>query len=68
MSKGTDLVRLSFNPNANADVEEFKQATADLIDLAEKHRDKDPRLSALAITAYEEAAMWAVKLVTSEKK
>lgn len=68
MSKGTDLVRLSFNPNANPLVESVKQAVADLIDGVEEHKHLDPRLAALAITAFEEGAMWAVKLVTTEKQ
>ena len=44
------------------------QATAELIDLCAESKDLDPRLAALAQTAYEEAAMWAVKLVTTEEK
>lgn len=40
--------------------------SAELIDLCEEHKSLDPRLAALAQTAYEEAAMWAVKLVTTK--
>ena len=68
MAKGEDLVRMSFNPNANPYVEEIKRRVADLINYVEEHRGLDPRLSALAITAFEEGAMWAVKLVTTEKR
>jgi len=68
MTKGETLVRKSFNPSSNPDVEEIKQRAADLIDCIEAHKDKDPRLSALAITSFEEGAMWAVKLVTTESK
>jgi len=49
-------------------VDKIKRYTADLIDLCEEIKMKsDPnvserwRLCALAQTAYEEAAMWAVK-------
>jgi hypothetical protein len=62
---GEKRVRVSFNPNANNDVEEIKAQVAAMIDWVEKHKAKDPRLAALAQTAFEEAAMWAVKLVTS---
>jgi hypothetical protein len=48
-------------------VDKVKALSADLIDLCEEHKELDPRLAALAQTAYEEAAMWAVKLVTSGK-
>jgi hypothetical protein len=71
MTLGTDRVRLSFNPSANTDVENIKQRTADCIDWCEgKHKELGPndneraRLLALACTAFEEAAMWAVKAVT----
>lgn len=67
-SKGAKLVRANFNPSANREVEEIKTATAHLINMCELLKEHDPRLSALAITAYEEAAMWAVKLVTTEIK
>ena len=63
---GSSRVRRNFNPDANALVERFKQLSADLIDLCEEHKAKDPRLAALAQTAYEEAAMWAVKLATAQ--
>jgi hypothetical protein len=67
MSIGTDRVRLSFNPTADGDVEGLKKKTAELIDLCEIMKVRDPRLAALAMTAYEEAAMWAVKLATTAK-
>jgi len=62
---GEDRVRSSFNPNANKDVEGIKRMAAACIDWCEQHKDKDPRLAALAQRAFEEAAMWAVKLVTA---
>lgn len=65
MSIGKDRVRFSFNPNADAVVQDIKQRTADMIDLCETLKPKDGRLAALAQTAYEEAAMWAVKAATA---
>mgnify|MGYP001611057396 CR=1 FL=1 len=65
MSIGTDRVRPDFNPNGNPEVAHLKRLTADLIDACEVLKKKDPRLAALAQTAYEEAAMWAVKAATA---
>ena len=65
MSIGEDRVRLDFNPSASGPVHEIKKTTAILIDYCETLKDKDPRLAALAQTAYEEAAMWAVKAATA---
>lgn len=67
-SLGAARVRESFNPSKDSMVDKIKRYTADLIDLCEEHKDLDPRLAALAMTAYEEAAMWGVKLLTTEKK
>jgi len=64
-TKGEERVRLTFNPNDDANVDIFKTGTAALIDFCEGMKDKDPRLAALAQTAYEEACMWAVKLATA---
>jgi hypothetical protein len=57
-SLGAKRVRESFNPSKDSMVDKIKRYTADLI---------DPRLAALAQTAYEEAAMWAVKAATTTK-
>ncbi len=70
MSLGEDRIRVKFNPSANSVVDEIKQDTAKLIDLCECHLNpgsspEAARLWALAMTAYEEAAMWAVKAATS---
>jgi len=67
MTEGEKRVRKSFNPGADPEVEKVKQLSAALIDLVREHpaAATDPRLAALAMTAYEEAAMWAVKLVTA---
>jgi hypothetical protein len=66
-------VRASFNPSADNLVDKIKHATAMLIDICEEMKGVDKqsngpeklRLIALAQTAYEEAAMWAVKAATS---
>lgn len=62
---GEQRVRASFNPSADSAVDQIKQKTAELIDLCEGLKAKDGRLAALAQTAYEEAAMWAVKAATA---
>jgi hypothetical protein len=61
---GEQRVRVSFNPSANSDVDQLKQKAAELIDMCEKLKGNDPRLAALAQTAFEEGAMWAVKAAT----
>jgi hypothetical protein len=68
MPVGEDRVRVSFNPSNDDVVDQIKSATADLINLCEGLRSKDGRLVALAQTAYEEAAMWAVKAATAQKE
>ena len=65
LTEGQFRVRTKFNPDATTDVDIIKQKTAELIDLCHKIKAKDGRLAALAMTAYEEAAMWAVKLATA---
>ena len=68
MSLGQDRVRVSFNPSGDSAVDQIKQKTADLIDLCEQYKSPFPeqgRCAALAQTAYEEAAMWAVKAATA---
>ena len=62
---GETRVRTQFNPSANSDVDVLKQRTAELINLCDHLKSKDPRLVALAQTSYEEAAMWAVKAATA---
>jgi len=68
-SVGSQRVRESFNPSGNPLVDKIKRYTADLIDLCHSEMDKDDnpemrRLFALAMTQYEDAAMWAVKGAT----
>jgi hypothetical protein len=69
MTIGEERVRVKFNPSASGLVDEIKQASARLIDLCEKIKESKPagaRNAALAQTAYEEAAMWAVKAATAD--
>jgi hypothetical protein len=76
-SLGASRVRESFNPSQDDTVHKIKRYTADLIDLCHEQSQKprnyssdeheEARLWALAMTAYEEAAMWAVKAATAEK-
>lgn len=63
MTEGEFRVGIKFNPDNNDTVSEIKQKSAELIDLIVLH-GKDTRCTKLAQTAYEDAAMWAVKSVT----
>lgn len=58
-------VRTSFNPSNNSEVELIKQKTAELINLIDKLETADRRLVNLALTSYEEGAMWGVKAATA---
>ncbi len=62
---GENRVRIDFNVSFNDNVAKIKKQTADLINLCEEFKGMEPRLAALAQTAYEEAAMWAVKAATA---
>lgn len=65
---GERRVRTSFNVAAGetrSDIDVIKNMSATLIDICEKLKANDPRLASLAQTAYEEAAMWAVKAATA---
>lgn len=71
-SLGASRVRESFNPGGDDLVDKIKRHTADLIDLCHEQNDRhdDPeegRLWSLAMTHYEDAAMWAVKAATTPK-
>jgi hypothetical protein len=77
MTLGNDRVRTTFNPSKDNAVDEIKHKTAELIDICEELKlvaqkigppqSETIRLLVLAQTAYEEAAMWAVKAATSGK-
>jgi hypothetical protein len=64
-SIGELRVRTAFNPSQDDTVSQLKQKTAELINICEELKAKDGRLASLAQTAYEEAAMWAVKAATA---
>jgi len=61
-------VRTDFNPSEQGVVDQIKQKTAELINLVASVETCRPseqsRLVSLSQTAYEEAAMWAVKAAT----
>jgi len=72
MTKGEYRVGITFNPSGDDTVEQIKRMAADLIDLIETittDGETDQyievsRLKALAQTAIEDGAMWAVKAAT----
>ena len=72
MTRGEYRVGINFNPSADDTVGKIKRAAADLIDLIETIQPEGgverciemTRLKALAMTAIEEGAMWAVKAAT----
>lgn len=71
MTIGEDRVRIKFNPSDDSLVAKIKQKSAELIDLCEEMRHQVSggpemeRCLALAMTHYEDAAMWAVKAATA---
>lgn len=65
LSIGEQRVRTRFNPSQDGVVDKIKQKTAELINLCEELKAKDARLTSLAQTHYEDAAMWAVKAATA---
>jgi hypothetical protein len=70
---GEIRVTTDFNPAQSDAVSQIKQKTAELINLvnsiekspSEPGANEYGRLKSLAMTAYEEAAMWAVKAATA---
>ena len=66
---GEQRVRTEFNPSQSDTVSVLNQKTAELINLVDDlpaTGGETGRLKALAMTAYEEAAMWAVKAATAK--
>ena len=67
---GEKAVGLSFNPGGSDDVNKIKKSFADIIDVLDKLRSRDPlnkevnRMLSVAITESQSAQMWAVKAVT----
>jgi len=74
MTKGEYRVGITFNPSGDDTVGQIKRMAADLIDLIETvttDGETDQyievsRLKALAQTAIEDGAMWAVKAATKK--
>jgi hypothetical protein len=69
MTKGEYRVGVDVNPSRSEDVEVIKHKVADLIDIIEQLPAGDGeviRLKALARTAIEEGARWAVKAATKK--
>jgi hypothetical protein len=72
-SLGEKRVRVTFNPSAVSAVDNFKQVCAGLIDKCKEVEDDaagDPeviRLCRLAMTDFENGAMWIVKALTAGK-
>lgn len=72
MTKGEYRVGINFNPSADDHVGQIKRMAADLIDLIDtipsdretERGNERGRLKALAQTAIEDGAMWAVKAAT----
>ena len=67
---GEARVRTDFNVSGSTTVDEIKQKSAELINLVDNlpsppNPSEAGRLKSLAMTAYEEAAMWAVKAATA---
>jgi hypothetical protein len=70
---GEKRVRVEFNPSQAGNVHFIKEESAKLINLLEGYKNDERnnldgeamRLIAIAQTSFEEAAMWAVKAVTS---
>ncbi len=75
LSKGEYRVGVSFNPSKDQMVDDIKAAAANFIDLVEEISsdrasevgNERGRLKALAQTAIEDAAMWAVKAQTKKE-
>lgn len=67
---GEKTIRTEFNPSGSGNVNFIKQHCAKLIDVIENIRCVEgkevelARLQGIAITAVEQAAMWAVKAAT----
>lgn len=69
-SIGEKRVRTNFNvggdsPEDAAVVDAIKRKTAELINLCEELKAKDPRCASIAQTEFETAAMYAVKAATA---
>jgi hypothetical protein len=72
MTIGEDRVRVRYNTYDNSLVYKIKRSTGYMIDICEEMKERGSgspemlRCLALAQTTYEQAAMWAVKALTTE--
>lgn len=68
---GESRVRTTFNPSDDSNVQNIKERAAEFINYVDNNIEvtdgESARLKALALTAIEEAAMWAVKGATIQK-
>lgn len=64
-SIGEQRVRTDFNVSKSSIIDEIKAKTAELINICEELKAKDPRLASIAQTEFESAGMWAVKAATA---
>lgn len=71
LTLGEKRVRSKFNPSSQNAVDLIKNKSAELIDIVDclphnvNEDGERARLKSLAMTAYEQAAMWAVKAATA---
>lgn len=72
MTEGEYRVGVSFNPSNKPEVDSIKQRTAVIIDslaeLAASRNLPGAREAAIAMTYYEDAAMWGVKALTKSAR
>lgn len=72
MTEGEYRVGVDFNPGNSPGVADIKERTAALIDrlapIAEDPNSPGARCAAIAMKAYENAAMWAVKALTKQPR
>lgn len=62
---GEQMVRTSFNPSNDSVVDQIKQKSAELINLFETLKEKDPRCAEYGQSLVETACMYGVKAATA---
>lgn len=67
LTDGEWRVGVNFNPSKKPGVDQIKEKTAELINLI-SHIGNDDRCTDLAMNAFEDGAMWAVKSVTKQPR
>ncbi len=66
MTTGEKIVRVQFNPSNDSTVHQLKTKYAELINIVEKLKEKDPERVSTAIIQLEASAMFAVKAATAD--